>query len=462
MGKKKDRAAKEIVPELSGHAKLLSEIGPATAAVTIQLNSYFPHIPLLKKNVKESPFQILSEAFKDWDDEETACVLTAIASRLQKTAPIDYIALKRWVLAHKNDARAVVDCLEADPPEEITIIRLLSRAGSQKLVFLANWQIAQKEVVLKRFIAQENAECLISRELQPHPLSMAHPNIIETHLLKNVKGESFLVERRLPFVLDDEWRSKGIEEAANLLRDIASALAFIQEKRLVHGDVKPDNIGFEDGRYILLDFGICRSEDAFAETSTATGSLRTRAPELLLGEQKHSHATDLWALGATVYNAVTGRFPLLNLDEKPPRTSHGKERSLFELKLAERVKKEWSGRVNLSIVAEPLRPILGKILSANSMDRGKAEDLVGVCEAQLAAFLRESKNDASRFSPTKQLEQLTHYLPDETILRLMPSSQKHELTKIVNSLQSLKNVRGLSKAQLDSIDELPTEASIGK
>jgi serine/threonine protein kinase len=131
-------------------------------------------------------------------------------------------------------------------------------------------------------------------------------------------------------VLNDGWTSKGIEEAANLLRDIASALAFIQGKQLVHGDVKPDNIGFEDGRYILLDFGICRSEEAFSEDSTPTGSLRTRAPELLLGIQTHSHASDLWALGATVYNAVTGRFPLLDVGEQPPRVSDGSRRKVFE------------------------------------------------------------------------------------------------------------------------------------
>lgn len=451
MPKKKKQNDQATSSDLSGHAKLLSEIGPETASATLQLNALLSKPPLLNKNPKESPFLVLSEAFEDWSDSEAARVLNAISSRLQKGELVDYVALKRWVRAHKNDARAVIDCLEADPPAEITIIRLLSRAGSQKLVFLGNWQIEQREVVLKRFIAQENAERLISRELQPHPLSMAHPNIIETHLLKNAKGESFLVERRLPFVLDDEWSSKGVEEAANLLRDIASALGFIQEKQLVHGDVKPDNIGFEDGRYILLDFGICRSEGAFAEDSTPTGSLRTRAPELLLGEQTHSHASDLWALGATVYNAVTGRFPLLDVGEKPPRVSHGEERNKFEAILAERVKKEWSVRINLDIVPDPLRSVLGKVLSQNPSDRGKAEELVRTCEAELAAFLRESRDGASRFSPRKQLEQLETYLPNEKILQLMPSSQKHELLKI---LISLKQAKGLSKAQSDSIEEL--------
>jgi serine/threonine protein kinase len=451
MAKKKNPVGESTVPDLSGHAKLLSEIGPKTAAVTMQLNDGFAKTSLFTKNPRESPFQILSESLRDWPDEEAACVLTAILARLQRSATIEFVELKRWIRAHKNDAQAVVDCLEADPPEEITIIQLLSRAGSQKLVFLANWEIAQREVVLKRFIVPESAERLIFRELQPHPLSMAHPNIIETHLIKNSKGESFLVERRLPFVLNDGWTSKGIEEAANLLRDIASALAFIQGKQLVHGDVKPDNIGFEDGRYILLDFGICRSEEAFSENSTPTGSLRTRAPELLLGIQTHSHASDLWALGATVYNAVTGRFPLLDVGEQPPRASDGSRRKVFEKALAERVRKEWSVRMNLDLVPEPLRPILSKVLLRNPAERGTAEDLIRMSETELAAFLRESKADANRFSPRKQLDQLTQYLPNENILRLMPSSQQHELIKILNAL---KQAKGLTTPQSDSIAKL--------
>lgn len=451
MAKKKNPAGESTVPDLSGHAKLLSEIGSKTAAVTMQLNDGFAKNPLFTKNPRENPFQILSESLRDWPDEEAARVLTAILARLQRSAAVDFVELKRWIRAHKNDAQAVVDCLEADPPEEITIIRLLSRAGSQKLVFLANWEIAQREVVLKRFIVPESAERLIFRELQPHPLSMAHPNIIETHLIKNKKGESFLVERRLPFVLNDGWTSKGIEEAANLLRDIASALAFIQGKQLVHGDVKPDNIGFEDGRYILLDFGICRSEEAFSEDSTPTGSLRTRAPELLLGIQTHSHASDLWALGATVYNAVTGRFPLLDVGEHPPRVSDVSKRKAFEKALAERVRKEWSVRMNLDLVAEPLRPILSKVLARNPAERGTAEDLIRTSETELAALLRESKADSNRFSPRKQLDQLTQYLPDENILRLMPSSQQHELIKILNAL---KQAKGLTTLQSESIATL--------
>src|SRR5262249_33780923 len=153
-----------------------------------------------------------------------------------------------------------------------------------------------------------------------------------------------LVEEKLPSVLDDGWRASGVYESANLLHDVAQALSYLHEElRLVHGDVKPDNIGRRDGLFILLDFGVCRPECKFTTEVKATGSLRTRAPELFLTgkyEQGQANKADVWAIGATVFKAITGRFPFLTTDEEKelPRKSSPKERAEFETLIANRVR----------------------------------------------------------------------------------------------------------------------------
>jgi serine/threonine protein kinase len=438
---------------LSGHAKILAEFGTETFAATRQLNETIAKSPLLSSKVKNTAFPILAEALKSWKDEEAAAVVQAVRNRLEIDSGFDLNTLRRWIYAHQDNAQAVIDCLAVDPPEELIIIQRLSTAGSQKLVFLANWQIAQREVVLKRFIGPEAAERLVNRESQAHPLSMKHPNIIETHVLKNAKGEKFLVENRLQMVLSDSWSSHGVQEAANLLRDIAAALSFLHDKQLVHGDVKPDNIGYEDGHYILLDFGICRSQSVFSEDPTQTGSLRTRAPELLLDESTHGYASDIWALGATVYNSEAKRFPLFDQGESPPRISKPDERRKFEIILADRIKNEWDKRVDLSLVREPLREPLGKALNRDPQKRCSASDLVKLCESKLAAFLRRNEGN-SRFSPSQEIDQLKAYLPAEAILTLMPDSRKHELRR---RLQDLKVAKGLSSEQKTDIEAISAQ-----
>jgi serine/threonine protein kinase len=403
---------------------------------------------------QEDPFPMLVNVFDEWPVRDAAKVVAALARRIREGHSVDLSQLARWARAHEADADAVTDCLSVLPPEGITILKLLSRAGSQKLVFLANWQIAQREVVVKRFISEVTRDRLLRRELQPHPLSMEHPNIIETHLLYNEVGEPFLVERRLGMVLNDEWSSRGLHEAANLLYDISSALAFLHDKQLIHGDIKPDNIGFEHDNYILLDFGICRPVGEFSDEVTPTGSLRTRAPELLLGEGHHSQASDVWALGATVFNAICQRFPLFARGEAPPRVSHPDDRAEFEGLLAERARNDWTRRVEsaleVEIDHEPLRSLLRNALDRDPARRISASALNTECERQLAAFVRRSE-EAGRFSPSEELDQLRRFLPRRETLLLMPSSEKLELK---DRLSRLRASEGLSESDQTEISLL--------
>jgi len=314
--------------------------------------------------------------------------------------------------------------------------------------------MAQREVVLKRFIGDGAAERLIPRELRPHPLSMVHPNIIETHLLTNRTGEPFLVERRLSAVLDDDWPSRGVDEAANLLHDVASALQFLHDRELVHGDVKPDNIGYEDRRYILLDFGICRPANDFGDERSATGSLRTRAPELLRAEAGHSFASDVWALGATVFNATCQRFPLFDVGERPPRVSHPEDRQAYEEALAKRAGAEWDARVVVGVDAliqhQPLREIVRDMLEKNPEARPTAGDIAKRCRSELAAYVRSSDRPGG-FSPAERVEQLLADLAPVELLELMPQRKKTQLAATLSELCNAPGLEGEHQARLSEL-----------
>jgi len=203
--------------------------------------------------------------------------------------------------------------------------------------------------------------------------------------------------------------------------------------------------------YILLDFGICRPADKFTPEVTATGSIRTRAPELFTEDKyEYPYKVDVWALGATVFNALIGRFPLFKADDDVPRISSPEKRKEFEDILTKRVTDEWEKLVDLSEVDEPIRSLLEKALEKNPERRCTAKELAEEAEKVLSAFLRKHTPN-SRFSPEEEILQLQKYLPEKEILNLMPMSQKEFLKE---RLIKLRESAGISAESVRQTDEL--------
>ncbi len=435
-------------------AHALAAIGTETAKVVAALLRREREFDLFTK-LEDADHRRLAAAFaQGWTDGKAAQVIQQYADlSLKKVGTCDIATLSRWVLQHPDDAEAVVDCMSVIPPDGVSLIRRLSQVGSQKKVYLASWKLTQREIVLKRIIAPpQQWQEIFERESRAHPFSMAHPNIIETHPLTNVRGEKFLAEERLPVVLKDAWSAGGVQEAANLIYDIAKALRYIHgELKLVHGDVKPDNIGNKDGAYILLDFGICRPIAQFVRDVTATGSLRTRAPELFETDRYDDPPkVDVWAIAATAYKAVTGSFPFIDPGDKVPRISTPENRARFEEIVRARIRDEWDTRVNATALPEPLRLVLGPALARRPEDRVTAADLVGLCERHLAGFLRNCPG-GSNLTPLQELRQLIDHLPRGQALKLMPVAAKQLLS---DRLHAFRQMNGLEASETQAVEDI--------
>jgi serine/threonine protein kinase len=396
-----------------------------------------------------------------WPDEQCAALLRAYKQAAGAGRKIPIHVLTRWVLAHGmgGAADSVIDCIQIEPPDEVDIIRALPRKGSQKIVFEATWRLRQREVILKKIIGRpEHVARILAREELPHPLTLAHANIIETHRLRNLNGEVFLVEQKLDDVLDDRKRSRGILEAANLLHDIAKAVMYLHDNNLVHGDIKPDNIGRKGDRYILLDFGICRPANEYTSDVTPTGSLKTRAPELLDGRGwTDPFKIDIWALGATVFNYVGTRFPLIDADESVPRISDPRARSGFERHLRNRVTKHWDEWVHFAEDANPLNSLLRDLLQFDPSSRPNADEILKRCRTDLVALLRSDHGDtpaaSSRFSAVEEFTQIDEYLSNTEIIPLISANRRQ---KIMSRLLELKPMTGFDEASRRRIDQLLT------
>ena len=116
--------------------------------------------------------------------------------------------------------------------------------------------------------------------------------------------------------LDEVMRTErpmSISKAANIVATVCDSLAYMHEKNIVHRDLKPANIMIcNDGSIRIMDFGIAKAEGmrriTFTGLSLAMGTPDYMAPEQVKG-RRGDHRTDIYSLGAILYEMVTGHTP---------------------------------------------------------------------------------------------------------------------------------------------------------
>lgn len=213
------------------------------------------------------------------------------------------------------------------------ILRLLGQGG-MGLVLLADDSVLRRPVAIK-FMRPELAEHPEARErfLREARAAAAvrHEGVVVIHAVESGAEPPFLVMeyvpgRSLQRRLDEEGPLPA-GELAGLGAQVAEGLAAAHERGLVHRDVKPANILIDErtGRAKLTDFGLARAGDdpSLTRLGFVAGTPAYIAPEQAWGRPV-DHRADLYALGATLFAAATGRPPLtdtsaLNHRRKPGR-----------------------------------------------------------------------------------------------------------------------------------------------
>lgn len=147
-----------------------------------------------------------------------------------------------------------------------------------------------------------------------------HPGVIAVHDIAQVDGRPLIVMELVDGPsLDDVLRERGTldaREASGIGAKVMDALAAAHRAGVLHRDVKPGNILLDrSGRVVLTDFGIATMDDPGDGSATRltrsgelVGSLDYLAPERAQGSDP-GPASDIWALGATLYAAVEGASP---------------------------------------------------------------------------------------------------------------------------------------------------------
>ena len=143
-------------------------------------------------------------------------------------------------------------------------------------------------------------------------MKLTHPNIVRAYeIVENVATHSpvlileTLTGRTVSHLIDEFEDEMELEDVAWLGIHLCSAVAYLHKNGCLHLDVKPDNVISEGGRAKLLDLSISGQEGPAA---AGAGTYDYLAPEQARGEVV-STATDVWGIGITLYEALTGTVP---------------------------------------------------------------------------------------------------------------------------------------------------------
>ena len=190
-------------------------------------------------------------------------------------------------------------------------------SGGMSNVFRAHDRLLERTVALKilheQFTRDEDYVERFRREARA-VAQLAHPNIVTVIDRGEQDGRQYIVFEYVDGQNLKELTAGGPldpREAIGLALQVARALSFAHERGLVHRDVKPQNVLLnDDGQAKVTDFGIARSLDVHGVTQTGTvlGTSDYIAPEQARG-QKVDPKTDIYSLGAVLYELLTGDVP---------------------------------------------------------------------------------------------------------------------------------------------------------
>jgi serine/threonine protein kinase len=214
------------------------------------------------------------------------------------------------------------------------LLRELGR-GAMGVVFEARDSALDRRVALKLMLPSDNPdpkeaaveEQLFTREAQLLGRLQKHPNIVSVYESGTIEGRPYIAMEYVNGVPLSEWTAKhrpSLRSLVRVLRDVAYAVHHAHQAGILHRDLKPKNVLIDShDRSWVTDFGMAKKFGASTESSvgnatsssssssagTVVGTPSYMSPEQAQGLRNMDRRVDVYALGAMLYEMLTGSPP---------------------------------------------------------------------------------------------------------------------------------------------------------
>ena len=197
--------------------------------------------------------------------------------------------------------------------------RLIERLGRGSFgeVWLAEDTMTGLKIAVKIYIALDTRGIDEFKNEFTNVYSFNHTNLLRPDYFDSFGSHPFLVMPYCPVTLGNKTGELSEAELWQLISDVSAGVAYLHQHDVVHRDIKPDNI-LQDtaGNYLISDFGLSkkmrstlRKASARSNADNSSGTIGYMAPEMFTANPTPVKATDIWALGASIYELATGDMP---------------------------------------------------------------------------------------------------------------------------------------------------------
>ncbi len=292
--------------------------------------------------------------------------------------------------------------------------------GGMATVYLAVQENLKRKVAIKllepSLLKDKKFERRFIKEAETSA-NLSHPNIITVFDVGKSGNYLYLSMERLSDSLKDRLKKqKTIEkdQAVNIVIQIASALNYAHSKKIIHRDIKSDNIMFRnDGTPVLVDFGIAKAIDAssgLTKTGFFVGTPLYMSPEQIKGEDLDGRS-DIYSLGVLFFEMLTGSVPykaketvalaMKHVQEPVPELKDSLQPSALsqKQKIGVRSQKSEENR-EISLSSEEIdrfQDIINRMMAKDPGDRPRTGmevvELVSAHSSQPSAFSQEQKQE---------------------------------------------------------------------
>ncbi|MFH1302426.1 MAG: serine/threonine-protein kinase [Planctomycetota bacterium] len=193
-------------------------------------------------------------------------------------------------------------------------------AGGMGDVYLAEQESLDRKVAVKtlkkKFANDPNFVERFYREAKAMA-KLDHPNVVRCYAVGEDRGFHYVAIEYIDGKSMQDWMNElkklSVGDATFIILACLDALSHAHESNLIHRDIKPDNILVTSkGIVKVADLGLAKATDednSMTQSGTGLGTPLYMPPEQARNAKHVDHRTDIYALGGTFYNLLTGKFP---------------------------------------------------------------------------------------------------------------------------------------------------------